>query len=373
MAQPQFAMSRRRKKKKSRRLWRRSKLWLWLGIPVAAGILGLTLLAQPQDIARTILAKPSSPVSYVVKLNGPVIPSAAGLVIAAANGLFQRNELNIVLQPGSSDLEALAATDNDNVISVATASSFLVARASGRQIVAFAAAYTSSSVEFYHLSTTPVQAPRDFEDRSIGYPENPDVAFTVDTFVSRNDIASSRLAVKHGAASISDLLNGNIDILAGRWDIEGAALHAAGADFRSLSPESFGIHVPGTVYVVNERVLATQRSSLVKFLVAVSAGWEATYADIPRSSAIILDFTGSPGNKEEVAYLLDRQRRLLRRLDGRFGEMEISRWRGLQTLLLQQRLLPHAIDLGIAVNFDILKDANRVSFPVETGTRTQVK
>src|ERR1700687_2281676 len=125
MAQPQFAMRRKQKRRKSSR----SKLLPWLGIPVAVGIIGVALLAQQHDVTRNILVKPSSPASYVVKLNGPIIPSAAGLVITIARDLFQHNDLNIVLALGASDFEALAATDNDKIISVVTASSFLKARA----------------------------------------------------------------------------------------------------------------------------------------------------------------------------------------------------------------------------------------------------
>jgi len=352
---------RRVRKRRSQRSRSQAKVLLAFCLTVAVAVAGVALLHRPQSIPNVKSA--ASPASYIVKLNGPIIPSAAGLAVAIAGGLFQRYGLDVSLQSGSSDQEALDATKDDNVISVVTASSFLRARADGSRIIAFAGGYVSSPVEFYCLAGSPIRIPRDFEDRIIGYPDNSDIAVVVDAFITHNEIAASRLAIKHDATSIKDLLAGNVDILAGRWDVEGAALRAAGANFRSVSPESFGVHIPGTVYVANERLFAASREVLVKFLAALSAGWEATYSDVARSSATVSDFAGSPLGKEEIAYLLERQRPLLRSLDGRFGELETRRWRDLQTLLLKQRLVPNTDDLSTAVNLEVLKQAGRILFP----------
>ena len=147
------------------RVGRRAKrlrrgLYLAIGVVafcVAVGGLGLHL---ERGQSKPLATLPPSSKEYVVKLNGAITPSSAGIIVALADGLFGRGGLSVSLLSGSGDADAIAsAATDDHVIGLASAAGFLRARAEGSPIVAFAASYIVSSVEFYVLPNTRLLTP----------------------------------------------------------------------------------------------------------------------------------------------------------------------------------------------------------------------
>ena len=237
---------------------RRPGVYLAVGVVafcVAVGGLGLHL---ERGQSKPLATLPPSSKEYVVKLNGAVTPSSAGVIVALADGLFGREGLSVSLLSGSGDADAIASVvADDHVIGLASAAGFLKARAEGSPIVAFAASYIVSSVEFYVLPNTRLLTPSDLEGKRIGYKAGPEISTILQAFITRNSIVQSKLAIVESETALTDLLNGKIDVLIGHRDIEGLALESIKADYRSLSPDSFGIHAMGPVYVAHERAFSS--------------------------------------------------------------------------------------------------------------------
>ena len=95
---------------------------------------------------------------------------------------------------------------------------------------------------------------------------------------------------------LTDLLNGKIDVLIGHRDVEGVALESITADFRSLSPDLFSIHVMGPVYVAHERAFSSP-GNLERIFAGIAKGWDAAYSDYGRTIPLIdgsIDAKSSP-------------------------------------------------------------------------------
>lgn len=307
----------------------------------------------------TLPAKSNSSNSYVLKLNGAATPALAGPIVAISDKLFDHEGLNVRLQEGISDADATSVVAADpRTIGIASAQGFLKARAEGLPVVAFASSYVASSVEFYALAKVRLLGPRDFEERRIGYSPALEPMTVLSAFIAKNFIAQSGLKIIETSNAVSDLLDGKIEILVGRREVEGLALEHSGIPYRSLSPDSFGVHVPGPVFFANNEALASS-TAIERFLIAIANGWAAAYSDPSRTGPIIMRAVNRGLDADQLSRFMDAQRRFLRPSGARFGELDPRRLKDLQEQMLYQRIIPQPVDLANAVNRGILAEVYR--------------
>lgn len=283
-----------------------------------------------------------------------------GEMIASRAGLFERGGLRIDLQPGMDANDPInAVASGAAVFGVSRADSFLVARAKGVQIVAFAAAYVESPAVFYVLKTSGLRNPRDFVNRRIGRRAGDDTAVIFEALTAKLGLPRSTMRDVPVTSDLSVLLRGDIDVWPGHVGEEDYELTRKGVDYLVINPGTFGIHMPGTVYFASERTVREQPQFVQRFLNSVIAGWELAYDDYAVSVPMIVGFDEKSLTSDRVRFVLDRQREYLRPLASRFGEFDDSQWRSLQDLLFGQRLLDQRIDLAKAVTGEFLRDAYR--------------
>jgi len=317
-------------------------------------------------VAVTTRAPATGPT--ILKLNGAITPASVGAIMAISDGLFQREGLSIELRPGTNDADAASSVAADeHIIGLASAEGFLKARADGLPIIAFAASYVLSSIEFFALSSTKLVGPADLEGKRIGYKSGLEISTLLYAFIAQNGIAQSGMRIVESNQALSDLLEGRIDVLIGHREIEGQALEEAKVRYRSLSPGSFGVHAIGPVYVANERAISSP-ANLEKFLIALADGWNAAYADYNRTAQIIAHAFDHGPSSAQISRMMDDQRRFLRPSGARYGELDPRSLRLLQAQLLQQRIIRQLIDLSRAVNYDILTEAYRTKSEVFSRT-----
>lgn len=303
---------------------------------------------------------------YVLKLNGPISASSAGVLVAVSDGLFAREGIEMELATGSNDADAIsAATNSGMVVGLSSAVGFLKARADGAPIVAFATAQYVGPIEFFSLPTTRIATASDLEGKRIAYPALLEASVALRSVIEKNSIAQSRISVLESKAPVSDLLSSKVDIVVGRRDIEGLQLDRAGVDYRSVSPSSFGVQTVGAIYFANERAFARPRD-LQKIISAIANGWTAAYSEKTRAASILSEAINSHPSPESISAFLDAHRRYLRPLGARFGELDARRLRSLQTDLVRQRIVREPIDLTRAVNYDIISEAYRLESKAST-------
>lgn len=334
-----------------------NRLRLLAGLFVACTLAYVVFGPKP---TRSQAPKPKiSFAEYTVQLSTPLSVSAAGMIIAASDGLFTQANLRVRLVAGLDDDDAIAAVVADeNTIGIASTAAFLKARSGGLPIVAFAGFYAVNPAEFYALPETKLLTPLDLEGKRMGYKPTPEFTAILDDLVSRNSLAQSKLSLVESNTPLQDLVDRKIDVLLGRRDVDGLELEHLNVEYKTLRPDAFGVHAPGPVFFAQERALA-QPIRLEKFLMAIAGGWSAAYADLSRTIPIIANSLGTALPYSLVSRLMDSQRSLLRPFGARFGEMDSIRIRILQSQLLQRRTIQQPVDLHRAINYDILKETYR--------------
>jgi ABC-type nitrate/sulfonate/bicarbonate transport system substrate-binding protein len=314
-------------------------------------------------------AAPSAPQSILyatVRLDAPFDPSFAGEMIAARAGLFEHEGLSVELKPGSAESDAVRqVSDDTKTIGVANAERMLLARANGAPLVAFAAAYVESPVVFYTLEKSAIRIPTDFAGKRIGYQPSQDTAILYQAMLAKLLLSRSMVHEIKVGSDITPFLRGEVDVWPGHAGVDAYTLKQEGVGYNIISPDSYGVHVPGTVYFTAERTIRENPQLIRRFLRAVIAGWELTYADYATSIPLIATFDSGRLTPDLIRFRLEQQRAHLRPSGARFGEFDDTHWQSLQAILLQQRLLKEPLELPRAVTYDFLRDAYRRSGRIE--------
>lgn len=300
--------------------------------------------------------------SASLRLNGAFDPSYAGEMVAAREGLFDQEGLHIELKPGDAEMDPVHSVSiGIDAFGTAAAESFLVERSKGVPLVAFAAAYLESPVVFYFREKSGIRTPNDFIGKRIGYQLGQDTAMIYQALMAKLFLSRSEIHEVRVSSDMAPFLSGAVDVWPGHVGVEAFGFRRESVGYSILSPASYGVHVPGTVYFTTEKIVREQPELVRRFLSAVLAGWELTYSDEPKSIPLIASFAPTTLTPELIRFRLEKQRELLRPVGARFGEFEDAHWRSLQDILVQQKLIKDPIDLSSAVTFDFLRDAYRRS------------
>jgi ABC-type nitrate/sulfonate/bicarbonate transport system substrate-binding protein len=345
---------------------RRKQSWKSGPTLIAVGLAGAAALAAVGYVFRfqpdVALPVPAALVSASVRLDGPFDPRFAGEIVAERAGLFARENLRIELRPGAPDADPIRrVAGGDDTIGVAEAERFLLARGAGVPLVAFAAAYLESPVLLYALETSGIRTPYDFAAKRIGHRPGGDTALIYDAMMTKLQLPRGETREVPAGPDPAPLLRGEIDVWPGHVGTEAYAFKQAGIAANVISPASHGVHVPGTVYFASEKTLRDNPSLVRRFLRAVIAGWQLAYEDDAASIPLIVSSDRTTLTPDLVRFALAQQREFLRPLGARFGEFDDTRWRSLQNILLQQKLLKQPLDLSRAVTYEFLRDAYRTT------------
>jgi ABC-type nitrate/sulfonate/bicarbonate transport system substrate-binding protein len=294
----------------------------------------------------------------VLQFSGPQDISLAGALVASKEGFFAQQGLSVKLQkiqPGD------VRSDDGPAITIRleNARDFLIARAAGTPIVAIAGNYVDSSVTFFFRRNLNIRSAQDLAGKSIGYDPASDAGLLFEWFLAKSSVARSSITEVPSNPGLKGLLDGTVDVVVGHSGIENLRLEKAGFDYGTLDPRAYGVHTLGTVYVTSESNVRQTPDALIRFLRALIAGWDYTYAKPDQAVAEIATLMDSAADPSVLKRSLEQQREFLRPGGARFGEALRSRWSDLYTFMSQRRLIRGSIDLSKATDTKLLTEAYR--------------
>jgi len=347
-----------RHRERARGKARRPIILAGIAAAVALAAAGYLLRFQPSAAPRVS----QSALFTTLYLNAPFDSGFAGEMVSVRAGLFERAGLLVELKPGGVEENSVRLVrEGTDAIGVVGADSFLLARGKGASIVAFAAAYLESTVVLYALEKSGIRTPFDLAGKRIGYWSGHDTAIIYEAMMAKLLLSRGMVREVQVGSDTAPFLSGEVDVWPGHAGVEAYAFKQAHIAYNVISPSSYGVHVPGTVYFTTERTVREKPELIRRFLRAVIAGWELTYSDYATSIPLIAGFDMAKLTPDLIRFRLEQQRGFLRPLGARFGEFDDIHWRSLQAILLQQRLLKEPLELSSAVTYDFLNDVYRRS------------
>jgi ABC-type nitrate/sulfonate/bicarbonate transport system substrate-binding protein len=303
--------------------------------------------------------KPAAPATIIYHLDGAINSSEAGAIIALNKGYFGDAELDVRIVEGTAlDRSPAFVANNAQAIGVASVFDFLKARAAGKRLVVFAAAFTRTPITFYVRHESGIRSIADFAGKAVAYDAGHPTAIIFDALLAQNGISKSSIKEVAGSRTVSALVSRTIDILPGEIGQESRLLNQLGQPFDLISPDAFGLHLPGSVYFANEDTSRDHPDLARRFIRAVIRGWDTAYqknAEDLRAIAAALQIA----DIDSIRLMLDQQRPLLRPSGIRPAELDPIFLNGALSILVQQRLITNPPRLADAINFEISRDIYR--------------
>jgi ABC-type nitrate/sulfonate/bicarbonate transport system substrate-binding protein len=294
--------------------------------------------------------------TIVYHLDGAINSSEAGAIIALNKGYFGEAELDVRLVEGTvQDSSADFVANNPQAIGVAGVFDFLKARAAGKRLVVFAAAFRRSPITFYVRHESKIRSVADFAAKAVAYDAGHPTAIIFDALLAQNGISKSTIKEVAESRTVTALVTRTIDILPGEIGQESRLLNQLGQSFDLISPDAFGLHLPGNVYFTNEDTLRDHPDLVRKFIRAVIRGWDTASQKNAEDLHVISAALQIP-DIDAIRLMLDQQRPLLRPSGTRSAELDPVFLNSALSILIQQRVITNPPRLTDAINYEIVED-----------------
>jgi ABC-type nitrate/sulfonate/bicarbonate transport system substrate-binding protein len=286
-------------------------------------------------------------------------PGFAGELVAAKEGIFQKNGLSVEIRPGGfeSDPIKLVANGSDT-FGVTGADSFLLARANGVPIVAFAAGYIDTAVVYYSHKSASIRSPADWKGKKIGVQAGQDTETIYRVLLSKAGLTSQDVVEIPVKYDFTQFLTGGVDVWPGYAATQSYILNQKGIPYDVIYPSKYGVKYVGTVYFTTEKVMSEHPEWVRGFLKSVIAGWQFTYSTSTESAAIsdISSYDPKSLTPDLIKWNLDKQKDSIKPEGREYGEYRLSDFEAMQQILTDQHLLATPLDLSKAISTAYLED-----------------
>jgi ABC-type nitrate/sulfonate/bicarbonate transport system substrate-binding protein len=323
--------------------------WDFLLLVTVSLLLGCS--TQSKEAADT----GKKPLAASLRLKWIYDPGFAGEMIAAKEGFFSSNGLDLQLKPGGFEADPikLVASGSDT-FGVAGADSFLLARAKGVPIVAFAAGYLQTPVVFYVHADSGISSPQDFVGRKIGYQAGQDTATVYEALIKKLALPRSRIKEIPIRYDFTPFLTRAVDVWPGYAATQSYVLEQRKIPYAIIKPSNYGLGYLGTVYFTSERFLSEHPEAVQAFLDGLIRGWEQTYSDQVTTTNVISSCDPKTLTPELIRFNLDKQKEFILPTGSRYCDFSMVSWQALNQSLVELKLLSEQVNLGTAVNLSFL-------------------
>lgn len=247
---------------------------------LAMGAAALGALPQMAGAAGT------RPVDF--QLGWIVDYNQTGEIVAQKLGYFAEEGLELVIQPGGSNIDgvALVASGQFPVGQSTSSPSLMLAASQKLPVVAFAVGAQRHPFAFFSLPKSPIRTPKDMIGKKIGIQSTSQVLLSA--LLKKNGIDESSVEVVPVGYDMVPLTSGQVDAISG-WVIDVGVLKALGPDLITMTLWDSGIKLYSDVYYSTKEVLEKQPEILVGFLKAVARGWHYARAHPDEAVAALVE------------------------------------------------------------------------------------
>lgn len=316
------------------------------------GILYLNSTFNEED--NSTATAPSS-MSASLRLKWLYDPGFAGELVAAKAGLFKKHDLTVDIRPGGFDADPIKlVASGADTIGVAGADTFLLARAKGVPIVAFAAGYLQTGVAFYSKGASGINSPRDFEGHKVGYQAGQDTATIYEALIAKLQVDRSKIDEVPVRYDLSPFLNGQVDVWPGYAATQSYILKTKNIPYNVILPADYGLHYLGTVYFARADTLAKHPKLIQAFVDGLIEGWRMTYADYDTAIPMIESYDPQNLTPPLIKWNLHVQKGQILPPGAQYARFTQNQWEQTQSVLLTQGLLDDPVKLNDAVSYAFL-------------------
>lgn len=283
-------------------------------------------------------------------------PGFAGELVAARAGLFERHGLKIDIHPGGFDADPIKlVASGADTIGVVGADSFLLARAKGVPIVAFAAGYLQTGVAFYARQNSGIVSPKDFVDHTVGYQAGQDTATIYEALLRKLRVDRGKIIEIPVKFNFAPFLTGQVDVWPGYTATQSYILHTKNIPYVVMVPAQYGLHYLGTVYFTREDTIRNNPKLIQAFVDGLIEGWQLTYSNSGKAVSMIASYDPQNLTPDLILWNLTKQKDEILPEGLKYGQFTSDQWTQTEHTLLEEGLLAKPLNLNAAVTYQFLQ------------------
>jgi len=201
-----------------------------------------------------------------------------GEVMADKLGYFAEEGLALEIVPGGPNIDGVAsvASGANNLGSISSSPSLMLARSAGLPIKCIAAGYQKHPFTYFSLKDDPIRTPQDMIGKKIGTQGTAQILLRA--LLAKNNIPEDQVEVVVMGGDMAPLMSGQVDAVTG-WQTNTGALSVLGDKRVDMMLWDAGIQLYANPYYTTDAVLDKDADKIAAAIRAISRGWGAVYAD----------------------------------------------------------------------------------------------
>jgi NitT/TauT family transport system substrate-binding protein len=208
----------------------------------------------------------------------------AGFIVAAEQGFYEDEGLNVELIPAGPNVDPVGAV-GDGTASAGQVDygQLLRAREAGVPIVSIAQTYKKTFLNWYALKETGIETMADWEGKRVGRTQVGDDPEIIAMLASA-DLTLDDIETIQQDFGVDSFLAGDVDIATGVVFFHPALFNGMGEyawpdDFNVFVPEDHEAGIAAQTVATTEEMIENDPAALRCFLRASIRGWQATFED----------------------------------------------------------------------------------------------
>ncbi|ABD56672.1 ABC transporter substrate-binding protein [Jannaschia sp. CCS1] len=201
-----------------------------------------------------------------------------GEVMADHLGYFEEEGLALEIVPGGPNVDGVAAVASgaNNLGSISSSPSLMLARSAGLPIRCIAAGYQQHPFTYFSLADNPVNTPQDLIGKTVATQGTARILLSA--LLAQNGISEDDVEVIVMGGDMSALMTGQADVATG-WTTNVNALSILGDQRVDMALWDGGIQLYANPYYTTDDMLAEHSDKVEAAIRAISRGWGAAYED----------------------------------------------------------------------------------------------
>jgi putative hydroxymethylpyrimidine transport system substrate-binding protein len=216
-------------------------------------------------------------------LDGQVGPETAGLVTANELGYLKEAGIELTIStPLAPDRTTSYVAEGVVDVGIAHEPQVVLAQEEGKPIVAIGSLFSEPTLSMIWLEKSEIDDIADLKGKTIAYPGVPFQKELLKSVLEREGLTLSDVKLEWtGYEVVQQLLNGHADaIFGGSWNVEGAALEAAGAKPVIIRPSELDLPPYNELVAIARKDRVAKDPELFRrFMEAVERGTAAAIED----------------------------------------------------------------------------------------------
>jgi NitT/TauT family transport system substrate-binding protein len=322
--------------------------FLMIVLVLCVGVMGVAGCALP-----TTGSQPITPVN--VQLKWVHQAQFAGFYVAAAEGYYTEEGVDITLTPGGAGVDILdEVTSGRAQFGVISADKLIIARSQGMPVRAIATTYRRNPFVLVSMPESGITRPSDLAGHTVGLGGN-DGLVQFAAMMTKLNLDISQVKVVPYVFGAEPLYSGEVDMIPAFAAGSLMGILKQHPDVNLIWPEDYGIHFYSDTIFTTDQLIADNPALVLAFLRATLKGHDFAIRDPQAATQVSLKYA-TDADPDVQKEMMTASIPLINTGEDQIGWMKADVWAAMEKTLSDQGLLASPLDVTDVYTIQFLQE-----------------